>query len=172
MDELRIALERMLAAFGGARDTERVHAYAEALREEHACERCAAQAARSLTRTAKRRPVPADLLEETRGMMGTSIHAQHVPERAAIGPGDPEGWWRRQAPAVVRAVWPDLDPEAVELVCRELQRQASLGLVRAEEAEVRANLGRVDEFGPTTERRWWERFLAMARRGVSGEGAA
>ncbi|GBC87211.1 hypothetical protein HRbin12_01213 [bacterium HR12] len=168
MDELRVALERMLVAFGGAQVAERAGAYAQAVREEHACERCAAAAARTLTRTAKRRPVPADLLEETRSVMGTSIHAQHVPERAALEPGDPEGWWRLQAPSIVRAAWPELGPAEVELVCRELQRQASLGLVRADEAEVRANLGWEDEWGPTTERRWWMRFLGMVRGNHDG----
>ncbi|GBC87610.1 hypothetical protein HRbin12_01624 [bacterium HR12] len=37
-------------------------------------------------------------------------------------------------------------------------------MVRAAEADVRGSLGWVDEWGPTTERRWWERFLEMVRR--------
>lgn len=173
MAELARAVGSMLAAFGASQTglAERIAPYTQAVAEEGVCERCAAAAARSLLRRAKRRPVPAELLEEARELMGTGLHAQHVERRTEIGPGQPEGWWRTTAPEIVRQAWPELDAVQVSLVCRELQRQASLGLVRAEvhgPHGVLASLG-----GPgDTERRWWERYLSLARRAGREEGAA
>jgi hypothetical protein len=156
------AVTRMLGAFAAV-SPERAEIYVEAVRDEHLCERCATEAARTLTRRAKRRPAPADLLDETRDVMATSLHAQHVPQRAQLGAGEPEGWWRRRAPALVLEAWPDLSDRELGLVCAELQRQASVELLQADKAEVRANLGWVDGYGPTTERLWWQRWLERRR---------
>jgi hypothetical protein len=63
----------------------------------------------------------------------------------------------------VLEAWPDLSDRELGLVCAELQRQASVELLSADEAEVRANLGWVDGYGPTTERLWWQRWLERRR---------
>lgn len=166
MSNLFAWVSKMLAVYGQP-VAERAAVYVDAIAEEHLCEACAVEATRMLVRTAKRRPTPADLLAETRETMGTGIHAQHIPERAQLSAGGTEGWWRLEAPALVRRTWPELDEAQTQAVCQELQRQASVGLVEATAdgpLGVRANLG---EPG-TTERRWWERFLRMRAASPAG----
>lgn len=162
MSELTQAVLRMLEAFGAA-SAQRAEVFVEAVREQHLCERCAAAAARTLAHRARRRPVPAELCEQVRDTMATGVHAQHVPERAGLSPGEPEGFWRRVAPAIVRRAWPELGEEEVGWVCAELQRQAAEGIVEASEdgpLGVRAALGEPGD----TERARWERLLAGRRR--------
>lgn len=162
MAELARAIGKMLGAFGASTSGlgERVVSYLEAISEEGLCEACAAAAARTLTRRLKRRPLPADLLEETRETMRTGLHQQHVQPRRALGPADAQRWWSTQAPDIVRAAWPSLSEFEVQIVCRELERQAAEGIVDPSEDGpfgVWATLGQPGD----TQRRWWERFVSM-----------
>jgi hypothetical protein len=170
MSDLARQVARMLAAFGSSSD-DRVGIYVEAVREEAACETCAARAARALAREAQRRPVPRQLLDATRELMGSAEHVRHA-ERRQLPSGGGSAWLASEGRAIVLEAWPGISAEDLDLVMAELERQVSCGALEPTRRGLIECLGWVDEYGPTTERRWWERHLAFARRSAEQEGAA
>jgi len=156
--ELARAVSRLLAAFGAA-SADRAEIYVEAVRDEHLCERCAAQAARRLVREAKRRPTPAELLEAARAELATAAHAAHAPRRASLPSGADEGWWDEEGARIVREAWPGLNGRGLSVVLAELRRQERHGLVERSKGSIAAAIGWVDERGPTPEREWFSRLL-------------
>lgn len=155
-------LVRMLGIFGNPTD-ERVEVYVTAVRDEHACEACAARAARTLAREANRRPTPRQLLDATRELMGTAEHVRHA-ERPALPAGGSSTWLAAEGRAIVLERWPGISAADLDLVMREMERQVSCGALEPTRQALIVSLGWSDERGPTTERRWWERFLEMVRR--------
>jgi hypothetical protein len=152
----------MLAAFGSP-SGERVAIYVEAVREEQACERCAARAARDLAHGSKRRPTPRDLLDAARELMASAEHVRHA-QRPSLPGGTGSAWLASEGRAIVLEVWPQISAEDLDLVMRELQRQVNCGVLDPSRRGLVECLGWEDELGPTTERRWWLRTLRMRAR--------
>lgn len=146
---LERAVAKMLTAFGLV-SAEKIEAFVEAIEDDHLCAVCAAKACRDLTRFSKRRPVPADLIEAARELQGRADHATHVADRKALG-SDVSVWWTTEAPALVGKFWPEL---SAEQRVHAAQVIASTGVSPSEE-QIEVALGWVDQYGPTTERRWW-----------------
>lgn len=149
-DVLEDAVRQMLAAFGSQVRDERVHAFCVALHDERLCPRCGARAARRLIVHAKRPPVPADLIRETNEEMDSSGHVAHLADRQTIG--DSPAWWVTEAPVIVRRCWPELDTSTAIEVAKVL---GGMEYVLTTPDAIGAELGFVDEHGPTLERQWW-----------------
>jgi hypothetical protein len=170
MADLARQIARMLGVFGASSD-ERVEVFLEAVREEAVCEICAAAAAKTLAREAQRRPVPRQLLDATRELMGSAEHVRHA-ERRQLPSGGGSAWLASEGRAIVLEAWPGISAEDLDLVMAELERQVSCGVLEPTRRGLIECLGWVSEHGPTTERRWWERHLAFARRSAEQEGVA
>lgn len=168
MSDLARHVSRMLGIFG-VTSPDRVEAYLDAVREEHVCEACAATAARQLSREAQRRPTPRQLLDVARELMRASEHQRHV-GRPSLPSGGGSAWLAAEGRATVLEVWPGISPRDLDLVMREVERQVSCGVLEPSRRGLVECLGWVDDRGPTTERRWWERHLALARTNGGEEG--
>ena len=146
------AVTKMLGAFGVRVTPERVEAFVDAAKDESLCERCVVRACRNIVRGAKRVPFVVVLVEETREAMGTAEHATHVSDRRQLQSGDLDTWWATEAPVLVRRAWPELNGDAAIAVAKEMQ---SYGYVLPDWDSIAADLGFVDDHGPTTEREFW-----------------
>jgi len=146
------AVGKMLMALGGKPEPERIISFTEALDDAHLCPQCGAKAARKISSTLRRRPFPGDLVDVTREIQGSAEHQAHLSDRAALGGNDLHIWWTTQGPVHVRAAWPELTGESAVRVAALLE---GLGFVEPDAESIATELGTVDEYGPTWERRWW-----------------
>jgi hypothetical protein len=104
--ELTAAVSKMLSSFISQPSSGRVDAFVDAV--ERFCARCAAEAARELSHTMKRTPVPADLVEAAKDYQASDRHEAHMGDRKAIGRSGAELFWRTEAPPIVERVAPGL----------------------------------------------------------------
>ena len=149
---LDVAVGRMLAAFGTRVSEERVIAFTEAVEEASQCEPCAVRACKNLSGSMKRCPYPVNLVEETMDVQGSSAHLAHVNDRMQLSAGDLETWWVTEGPVLVRQAWPEITGDQAIAVSR---RMYELGYIDPNRESIGAELGFVDERGPTVEREWW-----------------
>jgi hypothetical protein len=146
------AVGRMLAAFGVKVSEERVMAFTEAVQDAEQCDACAARAAKDLTQTLKRPPFPAHLVEETTRVQGSAEHLHHIADRKQLGAGDLETWWLTEAPVIIRGFWRELTGDQAIEIARTMY---ALDYVEPDRDAIGAELGFLDERGPTLERQWW-----------------
>lgn len=155
---LATAVRKMLSAFQAGPRDERVEVFVAAVIDAGCCGRCAARAADQIAAEFKKPPFPAHLVDEARAVQNTSAHQYHVADRAALGPGDLNAWWRTEAPVIVRRYWPELSGEAAVRVAVVL---GSLDYVDPDPHAIAVELGYVDDRGPTNERLWWHRMSGV-----------
>ena len=150
------SIAKMLGAFGVRMTAERVEAFVDAVQDAQLCDRCVVRACRVVSREAKRVPFPVTLVEATRDEMGTADHATHVNERRQLTSGDLGAWWLSEAPVLIRKAWPELTGEQAITVAQTME---SLGYVAPTWESIAADIGFVDQHGPSEERRWWLRNM-------------
>lgn len=146
------AVTKMLGAFGVRVTADRVESYVEAVSDAELCERCAVRACRNLIRSANRTPFVVALVNETHDVMGSAEHNVHVTERKQIRGEDLGAWWSTEAPVLIRRAWPELTGEQAIALAQEMEK---IGCVLPDWESIAADIGFVDERGPTTEREWW-----------------
>lgn len=149
---LDVAVGRMLAAFGTRVSEERVIAFTEAVEEASQCEPCAVRAAKNLSGSMKRCPYPVNLVEETAQVQGTAAHLVHIQDRTALSAGDLETWWVTEGPAIVKSCWHELSGDQAIAISKKMFQ---MGYVDPNRESIGAELGFVNEHGPTVEREWW-----------------
>lgn len=149
---LERAVGKMLLALGTRAEPERIVAFCEAVTDAHGCEQCAVRACRKMTAGMRRRPMPADLVDETRDVQDTAEHMTHVADRAALGPGSVHVWWTTEGPVHVRAAWPELSSDQAVAVASYIE---DMEYVPPTPEAIAVELGFVDDHGPTVERQWW-----------------
>jgi hypothetical protein len=165
---LDVAVGRMLAAFGTRVSEERVIAFTEAVEEAGQCEPCAVRACKNLSGSMKRCPYPVNLVEETMDVQGSAAHLAHVNDRKQLSAGDLETWWSTEGPVIVRSCWRELSGEQAIVVSKKLFQ---MGHVHPDRESIGAELGFLDERGPTVERAWWMKEMSVLVRVPAGNDA-
>lgn len=150
------SIAKMLGAFGVRITPDRVESYVDAVNDEQLCDRCVVRACRTIVRESKRVPFAVALVEATREEMGSADHVTHINERRQLTSGDLGAWWLTEAPVFIRKAWPELTSEqAIEVA----QKMEGLGYVAPTWESIAADIGFVDQHGPSEERRWWLRHM-------------